>query len=135
MVDQKIVYLISGANRGLGKFICPILDIFSELPVFATVPREKLSVYFRLTVYTYCVWKGLGFVKNLIKRDNAVVFAGSRNPTNAVGLQMLASDSPEKSHIVKLVSADETGNKAAIEEIKAKAGRLDVVIANAGTYS
>lgn len=89
---SPIVYLISGANRGLG----------------------------------------LGFVKVLLRRDNVIIFAGARNPSSATELQALAKEFPEKLHIVKLNSADEAGNKAAVEEVKAKAGRLDVVIANAG---
>lgn len=85
------VYLVSGANRGIG----------------------------------------LGFVKELLKRENVIVFTGVRDPARATDLKELASTSPRKLHIVKLVSADEAGNRAAIEEVKSIAGRLDVVIANA----
>lgn len=35
-------------------------------------------------------------------------------------------------HILQLASGDVKGNEAAIAEVKARAGRLDVVIANAG---
>jgi NADP-dependent 3-hydroxy acid dehydrogenase YdfG len=37
-----------------------------------------------------------------------------------------------KLHIIKLISADEANNRVAVQEIKKIAGRLDVVIANAG---
>jgi NAD(P)-dependent dehydrogenase (short-subunit alcohol dehydrogenase family) len=74
---------------------------------------------------------GLGFVKVLLQRD-AVVFAGARNPSAAIELHELAKTNPEKLHILKLTSADEADNHAAIEDIKRIAGRLDVVIANAG---
>ncbi|EIN06057.1 NAD(P)-binding protein [Punctularia strigosozonata HHB-11173 SS5] len=88
------VYLVSGANRGLG----------------------------------------LGLVRTLAARPNTIVFAGARNPSTATELQTLASEQPGKVNPVKLVAADKPGNEAAVEEIKAKAGRLDVVIANAGIF-
>jgi NADP-dependent 3-hydroxy acid dehydrogenase YdfG len=75
---------------------------------------------------------GLGFAKALVKRDNAIVFAGARDLTRVTELEALAKEFPGKLHIVKIVSADEATNKAVVEEIKAKVGRLDVVIANAG---
>ncbi|EIN06063.1 NAD(P)-binding protein [Punctularia strigosozonata HHB-11173 SS5] len=87
------VYLISGANRGIG----------------------------------------LALVKALAMREGAIVFAGARNPEGATELRELAAaQAPGKVHVVKLVSSDKPGNEAAIEEVKSKAGRLDVVIANAG---
>lgn len=77
---------------------------------------------------------GLGLVKALAARHDTVVYAGARNPSGAHDLQVLASDYPDKVHILKIVSADEDGNKAAVSEIKAKSGRLDVVVANAGMF-
>jgi predicted NBD/HSP70 family sugar kinase len=50
----------------------------------------------------------------------------------ATELQVLAKAHPGKLHVLKLTSADEGDNHAAVEEIKKVAGRLDVVIANAG---
>ncbi|KZO92388.1 NAD(P)-binding protein [Calocera viscosa TUFC12733] len=87
------VYLVSGANRGIG----------------------------------------LAIVAQLAARENTVVFAGARNPSAATDLQALESKCPGKVHIVKLTSTDEADNKAAVVKIKEIAGRLDVVIANAGT--
>ncbi|KZO92384.1 NAD(P)-binding protein [Calocera viscosa TUFC12733] len=89
---SPIVYLISGANRGIG----------------------------------------LGIVAQLAVRENTVVFAGARNPSGATDLQTLESKYPGKVHIVKLTSTDEADNKAAVAKIQKLAGRLDVVIANAG---
>ncbi|EIN06098.1 NAD(P)-binding protein [Punctularia strigosozonata HHB-11173 SS5] len=86
------VYLVSGANRGIG----------------------------------------FGLVKALSARENTVVFAGARNPDDAKDLQKLAAERPGKLYIVKLVSSDLRGNEEAISFVKEKAGRLDVVIANAG---
>ncbi|EIN06082.1 NAD(P)-binding protein [Punctularia strigosozonata HHB-11173 SS5] len=87
-----VVYLVSGANRGIG----------------------------------------FGLVKALSARENTVVFAGARNPDDAKDLQKLAAERPGKLYIVKLVSSDLKGNEEAISFVKEKAGRLDVVIANAG---
>jgi NAD(P)-dependent dehydrogenase (short-subunit alcohol dehydrogenase family) len=77
---------------------------------------------------------GFAFVQQLVKRNKVVVFAGIRDPFRSTGLQELSKQFPKKLHIVKvkLVSADEAGNRKAVEEIKAKTGRLDVVITNAG---
>jgi len=86
------VYLISGANRGIG----------------------------------------LGLVTALARRSNVLVFAGARNPATAIDLKALVEKYPNKVYIVKLTSCDERENTAAIEEIRSIAGRLDVVIANAG---
>ncbi|KZO92359.1 NAD(P)-binding protein [Calocera viscosa TUFC12733] len=86
------VYLVSGANRGIG----------------------------------------LGLVTSLAARPNVVVFAGARNPTFASDLNDLETKYPGKVHTVKLTSADEADNLAAVAEIKRVAGKLDVVIANAG---
>jgi NAD(P)-dependent dehydrogenase (short-subunit alcohol dehydrogenase family) len=75
---------------------------------------------------------GLGFVKSLVKRDDAIVFAGARTPAAAKELQDLATQFPDKLHIVKLESGSEKDSRAAVEQVKRIAGRLDVVIANAG---
>jgi len=89
---SSTVYLVSGANRGIG----------------------------------------LGLVTALAGRENVVVFAGARNPSTAKDLHALAQKYLGKVHVVKLTSGDKAENEAAIAEIKAIAGRLDVVIANAG---
>ncbi|KIM82342.1 hypothetical protein PILCRDRAFT_820730 [Piloderma croceum F 1598] len=86
------VYLVSGANRGIG----------------------------------------LGLVTTLARRDNVIVFAGARNPTAAADLHALVQQYPGKVHIVKLTSCDKAENKAVVATITDIAGRLDVVIANAG---
>ncbi|KII92800.1 hypothetical protein PLICRDRAFT_134710 [Plicaturopsis crispa FD-325 SS-3] len=75
---------------------------------------------------------GLGFVSALARRENAVVFAGARNPSSATQLQSLAKEFPSKVHVVKLTSGDKADNEAAVAEVKRVAGKLDVVIANAG---
>jgi NADP-dependent 3-hydroxy acid dehydrogenase YdfG len=61
-----------------------------------------------------------------------IVFAGARRPDASDELLSLSNEHPGKLHIIKLTSADEADNRAAVQEIKKTAGRLDVVIANAG---
>lgn len=75
---------------------------------------------------------GLGLVTALAEREDTVVFAGARNPDDATALHALVNKCPGNIHIVKLTAGDEVGNRAAVAEVKTKAGRLDVVIANAG---
>jgi NAD(P)-dependent dehydrogenase (short-subunit alcohol dehydrogenase family) len=104
------VYLISGANRGIG--------------VLNTHNVDHTNTH---------VSSGLGLVIALARRDNVIVFAGARNPTVAEDLQSLVQQFPGKVHVVKLTSCDKTDNEAAVSAITTIAGRLDVVIACAGT--
>jgi NAD(P)-dependent dehydrogenase (short-subunit alcohol dehydrogenase family) len=106
------VYLVSGSNRGIGE---PVLSL-----VLAT------------TVLMLPYLPGLALVKALVARPDVIVFAGTRKPAAAAELQALAKSNKDKFHILKLTSADEADNHAAVEEIKKIAGRLDVVISNAG---
>jgi NAD(P)-dependent dehydrogenase (short-subunit alcohol dehydrogenase family) len=77
---------------------------------------------------------GFALVQHLVGLDNVIVFAGVRDPVAAMPLNDLAArlTKPGKLHIIKLISADQTTNREAVEEIERIAGRLDVVIANAG---
>ena len=75
---------------------------------------------------------GLELVTQLATRPDAIVFAGARDPARATNLQALAKSHPDRFHVVKLTSADKEDNIAAVEEVKRVAGRLHVVIANAG---
>ncbi|KAL1756796.1 hypothetical protein FB107DRAFT_289842 [Schizophyllum commune] len=75
---------------------------------------------------------GLELVTQLATRPDAIVFAGARDPARATNLQALAKLHPARFHVVKVTSADKEDNIAAVEEVKRVAGRLDVVIANAG---
>jgi NAD(P)-dependent dehydrogenase (short-subunit alcohol dehydrogenase family) len=109
-----VVYLVSGANRGIGEYFSPALSA------------------------TECLLRrhtGLGLVKTLSERADTIVFAGARDPGAAKELTALAAARPGKVHVVKLVSGDVDDNAAAVKFIKEKAGRLDVVIANAGLCS
>jgi NAD(P)-dependent dehydrogenase (short-subunit alcohol dehydrogenase family) len=104
------VYLVSGANRGIGK---------SCIAIFASGVDVAIS--------------GLGFVKALATRSDTVVFAGARSPSSATELQEFAKQQ-KNVHVLKLTSCDEADNQAAAAEIKKVAGALHVVIANAGEY-
>ncbi|KAJ7166388.1 hypothetical protein C8R43DRAFT_1162908 [Mycena crocata] len=88
-MSGKTVYLITGANRGIG---------YALASAVAT-------------------------------RPNAIVFAGARDPA-AQSLRDLAA---KYSNVrpVKVTSADQADNEAAIAEIAKTAGQLDVIIANA----
>ncbi|KAK4700118.1 hypothetical protein P7C70_g6133, partial [Phenoliferia sp. Uapishka_3] len=73
---------------------------------------------------------GFGLVTELAKDSSNLVFAGAREPAKADALNALAT-SVGNLKVVKVTSADEADNKAAVEEIRRTAGRLDCVIANA----
>jgi NAD(P)-dependent dehydrogenase (short-subunit alcohol dehydrogenase family) len=77
---------------------------------------------------------GLGLVQALASRNDTVVFAGARDPSAAKDLQELEAQYPGKVHTVKLIANDEQGNRDAVEYVRTKTGRLDVVVANAGKY-
>ncbi|KAL1737636.1 hypothetical protein HDZ31DRAFT_26090, partial [Schizophyllum fasciatum] len=78
---------------------------------------------------------GLALTTELASRPDAIVFAGARNPAQASDLKALADAHPGRIHVVNVVSGDRANNDAAIQEIEKVAGRLDVVIANAGIGS
>jgi norsolorinic acid ketoreductase len=77
--------------------------------------------------------RGIGYTlaATIAARPNTIVFAGARNPA-AQSLKDLAAKHSNV-HPIKLTSGDESDNAAAVAEIQKIAGRIDVVIANAGT--
>jgi NAD(P)-dependent dehydrogenase (short-subunit alcohol dehydrogenase family) len=80
--------------------------------------------------------RGIGFklVEDLAARPNTVIFAGVRSFPLQEDHQLaqLAAKYPEIIFPVKVTSADEEDNKAAAAFVREKAGKVDVVIANAG---
>ncbi|GJN90885.1 hypothetical protein Rhopal_003899-T1 [Rhodotorula paludigena] len=62
----------------------------------------------------------------------AVVFAGVRDPSRADALNQLAQKA-KNVHVVPYTSPDEISTRRLADLIKEKAGKVDVVIANAGT--
>ncbi|KAJ7742321.1 hypothetical protein B0H16DRAFT_1664307 [Mycena metata] len=73
---------------------------------------------------------GYGLAALIAARPDTIVFAGARDPA-AQSLKDLAVKHPNV-HPVKLTSGDQADNEAAIAEIQKTAGRMDVIIANAG---
>ena len=80
--------------------------------------------------------RGIGYtlIEQLSARSETVVYAGVRSlPLSPDSpLALLAAKLPEVIIPIQINSADEADNAAAAESIKAKAGKVDVVIANAG---
>ncbi|KAF9473666.1 NAD(P)-binding protein [Pholiota conissans] len=76
---------------------------------------------------------GLAIVAEIAAKDNtAIIYAGGRKPQDAPILSSLASKYPGRIVPIKYVAGDEEGNKAIANEIFAKHGRVDTLIANAG---
>jgi NAD(P)-dependent dehydrogenase (short-subunit alcohol dehydrogenase family) len=75
---------------------------------------------------------GLALVAELCRCDNATVFATVRDPSTASDLQAMAKESGGALHIIKLALGNEGDLNAAVKEIQEIAGKIDVVIANAG---
>jgi NAD(P)-dependent dehydrogenase (short-subunit alcohol dehydrogenase family) len=67
----------------------------------------------------------------LSARPNAIVFAGVRD-IKAAQSGRLGSIARSNLHLLKITSADEADNRAAAAEVEKIAGKVDVVLANAG---
>ncbi|GAA6013459.1 hypothetical protein JCM10207_008856 [Rhodosporidiobolus poonsookiae] len=74
---------------------------------------------------------GFGLVKALAARPNVFVFATARNPSKATALNSLAEETGNI-EVVKLESVNEQDAQDAAKVVEEKAGKLDVLIANAG---
>ncbi|GAA6008409.1 hypothetical protein JCM10207_000116 [Rhodosporidiobolus poonsookiae] len=74
---------------------------------------------------------GFGLVKALSARPDVLIFATARNPSKAADLNALAE---EKGNIevLQLEAASEEDARVAAQLVREKAGRIDVLIANAG---
>jgi norsolorinic acid ketoreductase len=77
---------------------------------------------------------GLALVEQLSNRPNVIVFAGVRTlPLKPESeLQQLATKLPSIVIPILITAANEADNAAAAETVKAKTGKVDVLIANAG---
>lgn len=115
MPSQPTVYLVSGTSRGIGTSLSPPSPFHIHIPPKLTYPTP-----------------GLGFIHALASRPHTLIFAGARTPSSSPDLQALAGAHPGKVHIVELTAGDAEGDKKAAERIGEVAGRVDVVIANAG---
>ncbi|KAF8188722.1 NAD(P)-binding protein [Pholiota molesta] len=77
---------------------------------------------------------GLAIVDAIASKDpSAIIYAGVRDPSGGASqLAELVKKYPGRVAVVKYVAGDKEGNDAIAAEIKAKHGRVDTVIANAG---
>ena len=79
---------------------------------------------------------GFGLVAHILAtHPNAFVYAGVRDITKASALEELRQQYAGRIAIVQCVSADAEGNAQLAKEIRARHGRVDTVIANAGMSS
>lgn len=76
---------------------------------------------------------GLEFVRQCLARS-ARVFAGCRNPVNAVDLQTLFTAHPGQLTILTLDVTDEVTIAASVESIRSQVDGLDLLINNAGVF-
>ena len=74
---------------------------------------------------------GYGVLEKLAVRDTAIIYAGARDPSQAIELQQLANKHSNV-HVVQLRADSEADHKALAERAEKEAGRVDVVWANAG---
>jgi len=76
---------------------------------------------------------GLEFVRQCLTRGD-LVFAGCRNPGNAVDLQALSVTHPGQLAILTLDVTDEVTIDASVEAMRSQVDGLDLLINNAGAY-
>jgi len=69
--------------------------------------------------------------ERLAARPDALIYAGARDPAKADKLQQLASKHPNV-RVVKLAVDSDADHTAAAALVQAEAGRVDIVLANAG---
>lgn len=74
---------------------------------------------------------GYGLTERLAARPNTLVYAGARDTSKADKLQQLAKQH-SNIRVVKLSVDSEDDHAAAAKRVEAEAGRVDVVLANAG---
>ncbi|BGP36384.1 hypothetical protein JCM10449v2_000285 [Rhodotorula kratochvilovae] len=75
---------------------------------------------------------GLGLATIFAKRPDTLVFAGARTPEKADALNTLAKETQGRVVVVKLDALSDEDHAAAAQLVKEKAGKVDIVIANAG---
>ena len=76
---------------------------------------------------------GLEFVRQCLARGD-LVFAGCRDPQNALVLQKLSAANDEQLSVLALDVTDEASIDACVEVMRSKVDGLDLLINNAGTY-
>lgn len=110
--QSKTVYLITGANRGIG------------------ILRGCLFLYLRTDQIKIT---GLALVSRIAsKHPDAFIYAGVRDTSETSSLLELAARYPGRIVPIKCVAYDEEANAKLAREIYLRHGRLDTIIANAG---
>jgi len=74
---------------------------------------------------------GFGLAERYASRPDTLVFAGARDPSKADKLQQLAKQH-KNVRIVQLAVTSDADHQAAAKQVEAEAGRVDVLLANAG---
>ena len=74
---------------------------------------------------------GFGLTERIAARPDTLVFAGARDPAKADKLQQLAKQHTNI-RVVQLAVTSDADHKAAAKQVEAEAGRVDVLLANAG---
>ena len=74
---------------------------------------------------------GFGLTERLAKRPNTLIFATARDPSKADALQQLAKQH-SNIRIVRLSVDSDAETAAAVKQVQAEAGRVDVLLSNAG---
>jgi NAD(P)-dependent dehydrogenase (short-subunit alcohol dehydrogenase family) len=99
----------------------------------ASVRRLRFAICYPLIYFT-THHTGLALVDAIASKDpSAIIYAGARDPSGGgAQLKELAAKYLGRVEVVKYVAGDKEGNDAVAAEIKAKHGRVDTVIANAG---
>jgi len=77
---------------------------------------------------------GFGLAERYASRPDTLVFAGARDPSKADKLQQLAKQH-KNVRIVQLAVTSDADHQAAAKQVEAEAGRVDVLLANAGISS
>ena len=75
---------------------------------------------------------GYGITERLAARPNVLIYAAARDPSRADKLQQLTARFSTV-RIVRLSVESDADHAAAVEQVEAEAGRVDIVLANAGT--
>jgi len=75
---------------------------------------------------------GLALVKQYLRQQDTLIIATCRHPATATDLQQLASDNPDRVHIVALDVIDSASIQRAVNSVTQLVDGLDMLINNAG---
>ncbi|PPQ89240.1 LOW QUALITY PROTEIN: hypothetical protein CVT25_001319 [Psilocybe cyanescens] len=136
IVDFTIVADKSGQYQDLikerGYGLPPATEVAASLlKIIDKSTREKNGGEFMNMEANF---RGFALTAHILsKHENAFVYATVRDTTKAPALDELKKKYPNRLAISKWVAADVEGNAALAKEIEQRHGRVDTVIANAGT--